>query len=145
MGDAGGPLPGERRLSPADPEEPSPPASSSDGTGSGGGGGDNSVEEGDGEGPGSGSGTPTAKRQLFDADGSASRPTRRRRIASDDEVRASPRFAFSTFGSAVSASRYRSRSGMFVRSSPRNLVGLDLSLWFLTMLNESLEMRQPID
>lgn len=146
MGDAGGPLPGERRLSPADPEEPSPPASSSDGTGSGGGGGgENSVEEGDGEGPGSGSGTPTAKRQLFDADGSASRPTRRRRIASDDEVRASPRFAFSTFGSAVSASRYRSRSGMFVRSSPRNLVGLDLSLWFLTMLNESLEMRQPID
>uniref|UniRef100_A0A0D3HJQ2 Uncharacterized protein n=2 Tax=Oryza TaxID=4527 RepID=A0A0D3HJQ2_9ORYZ len=86
MGDAGGPLPGERRLSPADPEEPSPPASSSDGTGSGGGGGDNSVEEGDGEGPGSGSGTPTAKRQLFDADGSASRPTRRRRIASDDEL-----------------------------------------------------------
>uniref|UniRef100_A0A0E0IZS9 Uncharacterized protein n=1 Tax=Oryza nivara TaxID=4536 RepID=A0A0E0IZS9_ORYNI len=84
MGDAGGPLPGERRLSPADPEEPSPPASSSDGTGSGG--GDNSVEEGDGEGPGSGSGTPTAKRQLFDADGSASRPTRRRRIASDDEL-----------------------------------------------------------
>ncbi|BAF27886.1 uncharacterized protein [Oryza sativa Japonica Group] len=86
MGDAGGPLPGERRLSPADPEEPSPPASSSDGTGSGGGGGENSVEEGDGEGPGSGSGTPTAKRQLFDADGSASRPTRRRRIASDDEI-----------------------------------------------------------